>query len=144
MGSDGIYGEKAKSKRCVFRCFLKIAMTVSMGVVLSGDKLSSIYSLVLVSKALYHTCFICGQRCKRWSRRPKLTSSVISDVKPIIYIYITFTSWVLPLSVEKLYETHWWTGECIEKSDLTSVLFFQTALPIPFAFLALLGDMAKA
>ena len=25
MGSDGIYGEKAKSKRCVFRCFLKVA-----------------------------------------------------------------------------------------------------------------------
>ena len=44
--------------------------------------------LVPLSKALYHTCFICGQRCKRWSRRPKLTSSVISDVKPIIYIYI--------------------------------------------------------
>ena len=42
--------------------------------------------LVLLSKALYHTCFICGQRCKCWSRRPKLTSSVISDVKPIIYI----------------------------------------------------------
>ena len=41
-----------------------------------------------LSKALYHTCFICGQRCKWWSRRPKLTSSVISDVKPIIYIYI--------------------------------------------------------
>ena len=44
--------------------------------------------LVPLSKALYHTCFICGHRCKRWSRRPKLTSSVISDVKPIIYIYI--------------------------------------------------------
>ena len=42
--------------------------------------------LVLLSKALYHTCFICGQRCKWWSRRPKLTLSVISDVKPIIYI----------------------------------------------------------
>ena len=25
MGSDGIYGEKAKSKRCVFRYFLKVA-----------------------------------------------------------------------------------------------------------------------
>ena len=35
---------------------------------------------MLLSKALYHTCFICGQRCKWWSRRPKLTSSVISDV----------------------------------------------------------------
>ena len=42
--------------------------------------------LVPLSKALYHTCFICGQRCKWWSRWPKLTSSVISDVKPIIYI----------------------------------------------------------
>ena len=25
MGSDGIYGGKAKSERCVFRCFLKVA-----------------------------------------------------------------------------------------------------------------------
>ena len=25
MGSDGIYGAKAKSKRCVFRYFLKVA-----------------------------------------------------------------------------------------------------------------------
>ena len=25
MGSDGIYGGKAKSKRCVFICFLKVA-----------------------------------------------------------------------------------------------------------------------
>ena len=46
--------------------------------------------LVPLSKALYHTCFICGQRCKWWSRRPKLTSSVISDVKPIIYIFFFF------------------------------------------------------
>ena len=44
--------------------------------------------LVLLSKALDHTCFIRGQRCKWWSRRPTLASSVISDVKPIIYIYI--------------------------------------------------------
>ena len=44
--------------------------------------------LVPLSKALYHTCFICGQRCKYWSRRPKLTSSVISDVKHIIYILL--------------------------------------------------------
>ena len=42
---------------------------------------------MLLSKVLYHTCFICGQRCKRWSHRPKLTSSVISDVKPIIYFF---------------------------------------------------------
>ena len=46
--------------------------------------------LLPLSKALYHTCFICGQRCKWWSRRPKLTSSVISDVKPIIYICLPF------------------------------------------------------
>ena len=37
-----------------------------------------------LSKVLYRTCIICGQRCKCW---PKLTSWVISDVKPIIYIY---------------------------------------------------------
>ena len=44
--------------------------------------------LVSLIKALYHTSFICGQRCKCWYRRPKLTSSVISDVKPIIYIFL--------------------------------------------------------
>ena len=44
--------------------------------------------LVLLAKALYHACFICGQTRRWWSCRPKLTSSVISDVKPIIYIYI--------------------------------------------------------
>ena len=56
--------------------------------------------LVLLSKALYHTCFICVQRCKWWSHRPKLTSSVISDVKPIIYIFykrMNFTNCTLPL-----------------------------------------------
>ena len=50
--------------------------------------------LVPLSKVLYHTCFICGQRCKWWSRQPKLTSSVISDMKPIIYIY-RFCCWTL-------------------------------------------------
>ena len=45
--------------------------------------------LVPLSKALYHTCFIRGQGCEWWSRRRKLPSSVISDVKPIIYIYIS-------------------------------------------------------
>ena len=44
--------------------------------------------LVPLSRALYHTCFIYGQRCKCWSRRPKLISSVISDVKLVIYINI--------------------------------------------------------
>ena len=45
------------------------------------------HRLVPLSKVLYHTCFICGQRCKWWSRPPKLTLSVISDVKPIIYVH---------------------------------------------------------
>ena len=36
-------------------------------------------------QALCHTCFICEQRCKWWSHRPKLTLPVFSDVKPIIY-----------------------------------------------------------
>ena len=49
-----------------------------------------------LSKTLYHTCFICGQRCKCWSRLPKLTSSVISDVKPIIYIFDIFDSLSVP------------------------------------------------
>ena len=43
--------------------------------------------LVLLSEALYHACFMSGQRCNWWSRRPKLTSLVISDVKRIIYIF---------------------------------------------------------
>ena len=29
MGSDGIYGGKAKSKRCVFRYFLKVATEIN-------------------------------------------------------------------------------------------------------------------
>ena len=48
--------------------------------------------LVPLSKVLFRSCFICGQRCKCWFRQPKLTSLVISDVKPIIYIYIYFSS----------------------------------------------------
>ena len=60
--------------------------------------------LVPLCKALYHTCFICGQRCKCWSCLPKLTLSVISNVKPIIYIFTLhlhlhmstrFFSWLL-------------------------------------------------
>ena len=46
--------------------------------------------LVPLSKALYHTCFICGWICKWWAHRWKLTSSVISHIKPIVYIYIYF------------------------------------------------------
>ena len=44
--------------------------------------------LVSLSKALYHICFICGQGCKWWSHRPKVTLPVIWDVKPIIHMYI--------------------------------------------------------
>ena len=40
-----------------------------------------------LSKAPYHTCFICGHRCKCWSFRPKLTSSAISDIN----LSFTFT-----------------------------------------------------
>ena len=55
--------------------------------------------LVPPSKALYQTCFTCGQRCKCWSRRPKLTSSVISDVECIIYIFYIYTiGYVTPLN----------------------------------------------
>ena len=53
--------------------------------------------LVPLSKALYCTCFIRGQGCKSWSCRSKLTLSVISDVKPIIYSFI-FT--VLPCNTQ--------------------------------------------
>ena len=56
-----------------------------------------------LSKVLYHTCFICRQRCKWWSRRPKLTSSVISDVKPIIciftFIHCSYLDPVVPLPI---------------------------------------------
>ena len=41
---------------------------------------------VPLSKAHYHTYIICGQRRKLWSCRLKLTSSLISNIKPIIYI----------------------------------------------------------
>ena len=44
--------------------------------------------LVLLSKALYHACFIWEQRCKWWSCLPKVTSWVITDVKSMIYIRI--------------------------------------------------------
>ena len=52
-----------------------------------AKKVGSFRGLCILSKALYHACFICGQSCKWWSHRPKLTSSVISDVTPIIYIF---------------------------------------------------------
>ena len=45
-----------------------------------------------LSKILFYTCFTCGQRCKCWSRRPKLTSSVISDVSYINFIYLFILS----------------------------------------------------
>ena len=64
-----------------FRLLLRCAAIITLRCVFEPQRLP-------LSKALYHTCFICGQRCKCWSRRLKLTSSVISDVKPIIYIYI--------------------------------------------------------
>ena len=44
---------------------------------------------VPLRKALYHACFICGQS-KWWSRQAKLTLSVISVVKPIIYIFFIY------------------------------------------------------
>ena len=56
----------------------------------SRGKSAFVSQLVLLSKALYHACFICGQRCKWWSCQPKLTSLVISDVKPIIYIFYIY------------------------------------------------------
>ena len=52
------------------------------------EKSGFISLLVPLSKALYHACFICGQRFKWWSRRPKLTLSAISGIKPIIYIFL--------------------------------------------------------
>ena len=43
-------------------------------------------AFVSLCKTLYQTCFSRGQGCKWWSYRPKVTSSVLSDVKPINYI----------------------------------------------------------
>ena len=54
------------------------------------ETVGSFPQLVLLSKALYHACFVCGQRCNWWSHLPKLTLSVISDLKPIIYIFRIF------------------------------------------------------
>ena len=68
------------------------------------DKVTTIYAgfeprLVPLSKALYHTCFICGQRCKCWSRRPKLTSSVIQtlNLSFTFYIYSQSSTACVPL-----------------------------------------------
>ena len=43
--------------------------------------------LVPSSKALYHTCFICGQRCKWSSHQLKWASSVISNAKLINFLF---------------------------------------------------------
>ena len=88
--------------------------------------------LVLLSKALYHTCFICGQRCKLWSRRPKLTSLVISDVKPITYSFkkntnhtkrpnfrLTFNT---KISRKPGFYLHALSGVSIERSSATKLI----------------------
>ena len=49
---------------------------------------SSFPRFVSLSKTRYHTCFIRGEGCKWWSPRPKLTSFVISDLKPIITWFV--------------------------------------------------------
>ena len=46
---------------------------------------------VPLSKALYHTCFIRKQGSNWWCYRPKLTWSVILDIKPVVYIFLHFT-----------------------------------------------------
>ena len=46
--------------------------------------------LAPISRVLYHTCFIREQVCRWWSCWLKLTLLVISDVRPILYIF-TFT-----------------------------------------------------
>ena len=43
-----------------------------------------IYIIIIIIQ-LYHTCSIRVQECKSWFRQPKLTSSVISNFKPVIY-----------------------------------------------------------
>ena len=55
---------------------------------LARGKSGFISRLVPLNKTPYHACFICGQRCNWWSRRPKMTSSVISDVKTVIYLFL--------------------------------------------------------
>ena len=62
---------------------------------------------VSLSKVVYHTCFICGQRCKCWSRQLKLTLSVISGVKPIIYIFVLHLNlWSRPQCFHKPLAEH--------------------------------------
>ena len=62
--------------------------------------------------ALYHACFICGQRCKWWSQRPKLTSSVISDFKPILYSFFFFTFYTMNSGPPQHYV--WWPSFIIK------------------------------
>ena len=49
-----------------------------------------------LNKVLCHTCFVCGQRCKCWSHRPKLTLSVISDVN----LLFTFSLFLFNLATK--------------------------------------------
>ena len=56
--------------------------------------------LARLNEALYRAWLICGRICKWWFRRPKLTSSVISDVKGIFYIcFIFIYAGCLPFSL---------------------------------------------
>ena len=57
-----------------------------------AGNVGSFSRLVTLSKTPYHTCSIRGQGCKWWSRRAKLTSSVIPDVKFIFFFFFTFMS----------------------------------------------------
>ena len=66
----------------------------------------------------YHICWMCEQRCKCWSHRPKMTSSVISDVTPIIYIYIYIflcSNCGYRLLLHAYWQAVWWT---VQKRDM--------------------------
>ena len=88
----------AMVRMCVFSAFFFLALLLLLFrllilcvVGLSRGRSGFVSRLVFLSKALYHACFICEQRCRWWSRRPKLTSLVILNIKPLIkftvYIY---------------------------------------------------------
>ena len=68
----------------------------------NAGSVGSFPRLVSLSKIFSHTCFIHEQGCKWWSRLPKMTSSVISDVKPVIHFF-TFLGWYIWTVLELSY-----------------------------------------
>ena len=63
--------------------------------------------VVSLSIALYHTWLIFRQGCKWPSLQPKLTSSLISDIKSIIYIFLNLRLHFYTFYINWLKGTSW-------------------------------------